>query len=137
MPSWPPPGPEGFDLPETYFYLNMDGLSYQVTTAYRLNKNTRFPVAVEHIFKGKRKTEYSFGMEKRWADKITTHLKVIKGVKWEFYQKYSYHWTKSLALSFGWARYAGENLFGARHIPSIADPSLIDDEFFGAVTYQF
>ncbi len=115
----------------------MEGLSYQVTSAYYLNKSTRIPFSIEHIFKGREKTEYSLGLERRWGNQITTQSRIIKGVKWGLQHQTWYHWTNSMAFSIGWSRYSGENLFGARHIPSIADPSLIYDEFFMSMQYQF
>ena len=55
--------PGGVQLPNTSFFMTRSGLSYRVRTGYRTG-SWRFPLAVERVFEGDKRTEVSIGAER-------------------------------------------------------------------------
>jgi hypothetical protein len=51
-------------LPDTNFYLNPEGLSYRISSGFSLSKTTLIPLAVEMVYKGKKRFEVSGGIHK-------------------------------------------------------------------------
>lgn len=43
---------KGFRIPDLNFYFTLQGLSYELVTGYRFNKNFTFDLAVEYVYKG-------------------------------------------------------------------------------------
>lgn len=58
----------GFRLPNLGFYFTTKGLSYQLTTGYRIGQEWFFPVAVEWVFKGPKDIlEFTAGVRKQFG----------------------------------------------------------------------
>jgi hypothetical protein len=58
----------GFRLPNLGYYFTTKGLSYQLTTGYRIGQEWFFPVAVEWVFKGPKDIfEFTLGVRKQFA----------------------------------------------------------------------
>jgi hypothetical protein len=105
----------GLELPNSLFYMNRDGLSYQIRSGYNLGE-WRFPFAVEHVYEGKKRTEISFGAEKQF-DKLTTTFEATVGKRLEFAIDVSYRQNEWFMISGGYELYDKRNLHGERLIP--------------------
>lgn len=58
----------GFRLPNLGFYFTTKGLSYQLTTGYRIGQEWFFPLAVEWVFKGPKDIfEFTAGVRKQFG----------------------------------------------------------------------
>ena len=51
----------GIRLPEIENYLLARGLSYKITSGYRVNESLDFPISIEFVTKGKKGAEISLG----------------------------------------------------------------------------
>lgn len=115
----------GIQLPNTSFYMNRDGLSYKIRSGYR-NGSWRFPFAVERIFEGEKRTEVSFGAERRF-EKLTATVEAIVGQRLDLAVNAKYFANKWLMLSGGYGLYNKQNLYGERVIPSLENGSAYHD----------
>jgi len=107
----------GLELPNSLFYMNRSGLSYQIRTGYKLGE-WRFPFAVEHVYEGEKRTEFSFGAEKQF-DKLTTTFESIVGKRLEFAMDVSYRQNEWFMISGGYSLHDKRNLHGERLISSM------------------
>ena len=124
----------GVELPNTLFYMNRSGLSYKVRSGYRSGA-WRFPFALEYVFEGEKRTEFTFGAEKQF-DKLTTAFEAIIGKRLEFAIDVSYRQNKWFIISGGYALYDQRNLHGERLIPSLEHGSAYHDFYLRAsLTY--
>ena len=124
----------GVQLPNTLFYMNRSGLSYKVRSGYRSGA-WRFPFALEYVFEGEKRTEFTFGAEKGF-EKITAAFEAIIGKRLDLALDVSYRQSKWLMLSGGYALYDKRNLHGERLIPSLEHGSVYHDFYLRAsLTY--
>ncbi len=124
----------GLQLPNTSFYMTRSGLSHKVRSAYR-SGSWRFPFAVEHVFEGNRRTEVSFGAEKR-CERVGYGLTAIIGKQLEIELDVSYRLDKWFLISAGYSLYDVRNLHGERLIPSLEHGSAYHDFYLRAsLTY--
>jgi len=120
----------GLQLPNTAFYMTRSGLSQKVRSAYR-SGSWRFPFAVEHVFEGNRRTEVSFGAEKRY-ERMGVGLTAIVGKQIEVEFDVAYRLDKWFLISAGYALYDVRNLHGERLIPSLEHGSTYHDFYLRA-----
>lgn len=117
----------GVQLPNTQFYMNRDGLSYKVRSAYR-DESWRFPIAVEYVFEGESRTELSIGAESQWEN-FSAMLQTIIGKKVELELELGYRFDEWFLLTGGYALYDVNNLHGERLIPSLEHGSTYHDAY--------
>ena len=120
----------GVQLPNTAFYMNRDGLSYKVRSAYH-DKSWRFPIAVEYVFEGESRTELSIGAESQWKN-LSAMLQTIIGKKFELELELGYRLNDWFLLSGGYALYDKNNLHGERLTPSLQYGSTYHDIYLKA-----
>ncbi len=120
----------GVQLPNTSFYMTSSGLSYKVRSAYS-SGSWRFPIALEHVYEGDRRTEVSFGGEKQSA-RIGYGFKIIVGKQLEMELDVRYRFDKRLLVSAGYGLYDVRNLHGERLIPSLEHGSTFHDLYLRA-----
>lgn len=124
----------GIELPNRLFYMNRSGLSYKIRSGNRLAE-WRFPFALEYVFEGEKRTEFTFGAEKRF-EKITAAFGAIIGKRLDLALDLSYRQSKWLMLSSGYALYDQRNLHGERLIPSLEHGATYHDFYLRAsLTY--
>ncbi len=120
----------GVQLPNTAFYMTRDGLSYKVRSGYRY-ESWRFPIAVEHVFEGKKRTEVSVGAEKQ-LEKLSVAVETIIGKELELELELSYRFNDWVRFTSGLALYDANNLHGERLIPSLQYGSKYHDVYIRA-----
>jgi len=108
---------KGVQLPNTYFYMNRQGISYKINSGYRYQE-WRFPVSVEYIYEGESQKEITLGAQKK-SDKLTSSFEMILGNVFEFSLDASYNLNNKIILSSGYELYNRGNLHGERLIPSL------------------
>ncbi|MBT4053066.1 MAG: SDR family oxidoreductase [Bacteroidetes Order II. Incertae sedis bacterium] len=102
----------GLYLPNTLFYMNRSGLSYKIRSGYRSGE-WRFPFAIEYVFEGEKRTEFTVGAEKEF-EKITAGFEATVGRHFEFAFDASYRHNERFIISGGYALYDQRNLHGER-----------------------
>lgn len=117
----------GVQLPNTEFYLTRAGLSYKVRTGYS-HDSWRFPVAVEFVGEGSRRTEVGLGAEKKFnAFSATIEFVIGNALECEFESSYAVN--EWLLLSGGYSLFDVNNLHGERMIPSLEHGSKYHEAF--------
>lgn len=122
-----PWAPFGIELPNVGFFLTTSGLSYRVSSGYRRGR-WRFPVAVERVFDGDTRMEYTLGGE--WgpgpyylAASLTVGEQI--GVALSVDRRVG----DRLLVSGGYTLYDARNLSGERLIPSLESGPRYHDLF--------
>lgn len=117
----------GVQLPNTEFYMTRAGLSYKVRSGYSY-ESWRFPIAVEHVVEGSKRTEVSLGAEKT-LNRVSAITGVVVGQAVEFDLELSYRLDECILLSAGYTLYDVNNLHGERLIPSLEHGSKYHEAF--------
>ena len=119
--------PGGVQLPNTSFFMTRSGLSYRVRTGYRTG-SWRFPLAVERVFEGDKRTEVSIGAE-RGLERMHLRARATVGEGIGVALGADYRIRERIDLSAGYALYDSRNLLGERLIPSLEHGSKYHDFF--------
>ncbi len=109
---------KGFSLPDVFFYINPEGLSYKLTSAFRLNDKWCFPFAYEWIYKGASKNEFSLDVHRTFPFGYS-RFGVLVGDGFGYQGVFGYRFFKSLSASVGFIHYNTNTLFGNRNIPGL------------------
>ena len=107
----------GVQMPSTAFYMTRSGLSYKFSSGYRWG-SWRFPFAVERVFEGASRTEFSLGGENN-AERLGYGFNVVLGKQLEIELEGRYRLDDRIVLAGGYALYDVRNLHGERLIPSL------------------
>ncbi len=119
--------PYGVELPNVSFYMNAAGLSYQLSTGYRRGR-WRIPVAVERVFHGRTRTEFTVGGE--WGPgPYHFGTRVTVGERLGAAISVDRRFGDRFLVSGGYALYDTRNLFGERMIPSLESGPRYHDVF--------
>ncbi|MGD2044829.1 MAG: hypothetical protein PVH96_01295 [Gemmatimonadota bacterium] len=119
--------PFGVELPNVSFYLTSSGISYKVSSGYRLGR-WRFPVKVERVFRGHRRTEYTVGGE--WAPgpyHFGTRVTIGEHTAGAAFVDRLV--AERFLVAGGYTLYDSRNLLGERMIPSIESGPRYNDFF--------
>jgi len=122
--------PGGVQLPNTSFFMTRSGLSYRVRTGYRTG-DWQFPLAVERVFEGDKRTEVSIGAE-RGLERMHVRARATVGEGIGVALGAGYRIRDGVDLSAGYALYDSRNLLGERLIPSLENGSRYHDLFLRA-----
>lgn len=109
--------PFGIELPNVSFYMTTSGLTYRVSTGYRRGR-WRFPVKVERVSRGDRRTELTLGSE--WSPgpyRFGTRVTIGEHVGGAF--SVDRRVGERFLVAGGYTLYDARNLLGERMIPSV------------------
>ncbi|MBE33434.1 hypothetical protein CL647_04935 [bacterium] len=111
----------GFRLPDINFFLTSHGPSYHIQSGYRFADNTTVPFAVEYVFIGDQQIEYTMGLKRRWTDHCLTQSEIRLGESVGLSQSFRYLLSSKLDMTLGLDLQQFKNLYGERHIKTLAD----------------
>ncbi|MBH38362.1 hypothetical protein CL658_04955 [bacterium] len=111
----------GFRLPDINFFLTSHGPSYHIQSGYRFADHTTVPFAVEYVFIGDQQIEYTMGLQRRWTDYWLTQSEIRWGESVGVSQSFRYSLSSKLAMTLGFDLQQFKNLYGERHIKTLAD----------------
>ena len=120
----------GFRLPDINFFLTSHGPSYHIQSGYRFADHTTVPFAVEYVFIGDQQIEYTMGLQRRWTDYWLTQSEIRWGESVGISQSFRYSLSSKLAMTLGFDLYQFKNLYGERHIKTLADSNYDLDMWF-------
>ncbi len=123
-----------FDLPNTSFYINQEGLSLKIKSTY-YNKKWRFPFFIEHIIQGGGQTEVGLKAQRRF-DKFELALGTIVSKSVELDAEVIYKPHKKFFFSAGYTLYNLNNLNGRRLIPDLQNANSFNALFL-RVSYVY
>jgi hypothetical protein len=129
----------GFRIPDVVPYLNSNGLSYHVTTGYRISPTFAIPVCFEFQFIGEKTVEGSTGVMLRFPSVLNLDVQATvlisqEGVGGDL--KASITPWGSVCVEAGFAYHNSKTLEGARHILSYKNGES-DYEIFAKVSVVY
>lgn len=128
----------GLALPDVENYLTTHGLSWKISSGYRLDETTYLPFAVEAVSHGKGEQEYTFGVRKKnWLmpDSVLDAT-VTAGSSLEFGAAYTQKLHKCFAVAVGWDHFNGRNLHGERNAVSYKR-GFSSDEVWARISFVY
>lgn len=112
----------GFRIPDVLPYLNSGGMSYHVTTGYRISPTLAIPVTFEYQFIGESAVEGTIGISKRFPEWLNLDLHANVLISQEGFGgdiKASITPWGSVSVEGGFAYYNGKTMEGERRILSL------------------
>lgn len=129
----------GIRIPDVVPYLNATGLSYHVTTGYRISPNVALPVCFEFQFVGETKVEGSIGVMLRFPSMLNldvhSNLLISQGGLGGNLKASITPWG-SVSIEGGFAYHNSKTLEGNRHILSYKNGES-DYEIFAKVSLVY
>jgi hypothetical protein len=132
---------KGFRLPDLSFYLMKRGLSYKLRSGYEFeNKKTNLVFEVEHVYKGKKATEISLGIDqsmnfKNKNLKAKLISRIGPGVSTTL--ETDLEITKNLWLGLGVNQFNLYSLWGERHISSLENEKTTHIDLYSTLNYYY
>jgi hypothetical protein len=129
----------GIRIPDVVPYLNATGLSYHVTTGYRISPNVALPVCFEFQFVGETKVEGSIGVMLRFPSMLNldihSNILISQGGLGGNLKASITPWG-SVSIEGGFAYHNSKTLEGNRHILSYKNGES-DYEIFAKVSLVY
>lgn len=128
----------GFALPDVENYLNTRGVSWKVSSGYRLDDDTYFPFAIDFITRGAGAQDYNLGVRRRdfLLPNSEAGLDFILGSGLGVSTFYSKKLYGNLSLTVGWDHFNGRNLHGERNAVSFKRGET-SDEIWARLSLSF
>jgi hypothetical protein len=120
----------GFRIPDIQAYFER-GISYKFISGYRVNQSINIPFAVENVFKGDKRTEYSLGLNLKIKQTILINSNIIYGKKIEGGVRLGYAPFSHLFFYGGFLHNNVHNLNGMRNIQSLEKGDGFTEYFIG------
>jgi len=122
--------------PNIAFYINQPGLSYEISSGYRINSKTYIPIKIEYVFLGDTQLEGRIGYSRIFKESFQLSSELRIGKKVGITQSVRYFLSKKIMIQVGYSYYNANNLYGARHIPHISS-DLTGDEMWSQIKFVF
>ena len=119
-----------FRLPDVNLFLTSHGPSYHVQSGYRFSNRLLLPFAIEYVFLGDKQLEYTFGLERSWMNRFKTYSELRLGYAVGLSQSLEYAISSRCRIALGVAFHHFNNLYGERHIKTLANGPYDSDSWF-------